>query len=162
PTEKLQVLGGVRVENTDQGYTLLYPKPNETPTQNQKYTDVLPSLSLKFMPNDHVNIRSTYYKAICRPGFFEIVPYYNDNSFTENYAAAGNPNLKRIQAHNFDLRWEYFPNATDQILIGAFFKRIINPIEYALVPYGSTSQFAIQPGNYGDANNWGIEADFTR
>ncbi|HTJ49363.1 MAG TPA: TonB-dependent receptor, partial [Cyclobacteriaceae bacterium] len=160
--KRLQVLTGVRAEQTDQGYLLLYPKTNETPSQNQKYTDVLPSMSLKYSPNERMNIRSTYYKAICRPGFFEIVPYYNDNSFTENYASAGNPNLKRIQAHNYDLRWEYFPNALDQILIGTFYKRILDPIEYALVPYGSAGQFAIQPGNYGNANNWGIEVDFTK
>ncbi len=162
PFEKLQILTGVRVENTDQGYLLLYPKTDQIPSLNQAYTDVLPSISLKYMPNERMNVRSSYYEAISRPGFFEIVPYYTDNSFTENYAAAGNPNLKRVKAFNYDLRWEFFPAALDQILIGAFYKKINDPIEYALVPYGSAGQQAIQPGNYGDASNYGLEIDVTK
>ena len=162
PLIKLQVLTGVRVENTDQGYSLLYPKTDQTPSQSQKYTDVLPSLSLKYMATEKMNVRASYYEAISRPGFFEIVPYVTDNSFTENYAAAGNPNLKRVKGYNYDLRWEFFPQALDQILIGAFYKNITDPIEYALVPFGAAVKQAIQPGNYGNATNYGFEIDVTR
>lgn len=162
PVEKLQVLAGVRTESTDQGYLLLYPKTDQAPSLNQMYTDVLPSISLKYMPNEKMNVRSTFYEAICRPGFFEIVPYFNDNTFTENYPAIGNPNLKRVHSYNYDVRWEIFPSALDQILIGAFYKRIVDPIEYALVANGVSGAQAIQPGNYGNADNWGIELDYTK
>ena len=159
--KKTQVIGGVRVENTDQGYQLIYPTDPSIPTKlSQKYTDVLPSISLKHMPNEHTNIRASYYKAITRPGYFEIVPYYNAFQ-SDGYPEVGNPELKRVRAHNFDLRWEYFPNSFDQILIGAFYKKIIDPIEYATV-LGPTGQPRVQPGNYGTANNWGLEFDYTK
>jgi outer membrane receptor protein involved in Fe transport len=158
---KTQVLGGVRVENTDQGYDLNSPTdPDVAPSLSQKYTDVLPSINIKHMPNNRTNIRANYYKAITRPGYFELVPYY-DNTGAEGYPEVGNPDLKRVQAHNFDVRWEYFPNAFDQILIGGFYKRIIDPIEYATV-LGKTNNPQVQPGNFGTASNWGIEVDYTK
>jgi outer membrane receptor protein involved in Fe transport len=158
---KTQVIGGVRVENTDQGYKLIYPTDPAIKTElSQKYTDVLPSISFKHMPNERNNIRFGYYKAITRPGYFEIVPYYNAFQ-SDGYPEVGNPQLKRVKAHNFDIRWEYFPNSFDQILLGAFYKNIIDPIEYATV-LGPTNQPRVQPGNYGTANNWGIEFDYTK
>jgi outer membrane receptor protein involved in Fe transport len=157
----MQLLGGVRVENTDQGYALKYPKDGVEPSLSQIYTDVLPSLNVKYMPNDRMNVRGSYYKAISRPGYFEIVPYKDDN--TEGFKEYGNPNLKRAHAHNLDLRWEYFPNTFDQLLAGVFYKKILDPIEYAAVlTDGGTTSTVVQPGNYGTANNWGIELDVTK
>ncbi len=157
--QKLQVVTGVRVEDTNQGYRLTFPSLNEAPDSAQHYVDALPSVSFKYMHGDQVNVRASYYKAISRAGYFEIVPYQITN---EDYSEVGNPKLKHVRAHNFDLRWEYFPNTFDQILIGAFYKKILDPIEYALVPYGGTGGIALQPGNYGTANNWGIEVDYTK
>lgn len=150
---------GVRVENTYQGYTLKSPKENQTADSSQHYTDVLPSLSLKYKISPIQNLRFTYYKAISRPGFFEIVPYQLDD---DDYKEAGNPGLKRVKAHNLDLRWEFFPSPSEQILIGGFYKRIKDPIEYALIRSGVNNAPMIVPGNYGTAFNTGIEVDFTK
>jgi outer membrane receptor protein involved in Fe transport len=159
--DNTQVVGGVRIENTDQGYELINPiDPAIQSKASQTYTDVLPSISIKHMPNENTNVRATYFKGITRPGYFEIVPYYN-SAQSDGYPEVGNPNLKRVQAHNIDLRWEYFPNAVDQILIGTFYKRIIDPIEYATV-INEGNKLVVQPGNYGTANNWGIEMDVTK
>lgn len=157
----IQVLGGVRIENTDQGYTLLQNVDPAVQTElSQKYTDVLPSLHIKYMPTDRMNVRASYYKAITRPGYFEIVPYYNSTQ-SDGYPEIGNSNLKRVSAHNYDLRWEYYPNSTDQVLAGVFYKNIIDPIEYATVFTGA-SKLVVQPGNYGNATNWGVEMDYTK
>jgi len=158
---KTQVLGGVRVEHTNQGYELLFnTDPQLQTTQSQLYYDVLPSVHLKHMPNDKMNIRASFYKGITRPGYFEIVPYYNMTQ-SDGYPEVGNPDLKRVRAFNYDMRWEYFPTTNNRFLLGTFYKKIIDPIEYATV-LGSTNSPEIQPGNYGTAYNWGIEADFTR
>lgn len=157
--KKIEANIGVRVEQTDQGYTLKRPKSGQAPDSAQIYTDVLPSLSLKYKASDHMNFRFTYYKAISRPGFFEIVPYRNiEDGFNE----VGNPSLKRVKADNIDLRVEYFPNSSDQILAGLFYKRIEDPIEYAVVFYGVNNEAVIQPNNFGTAYNMGIELDFTK
>jgi outer membrane cobalamin receptor len=49
-------------------------------------------------------------------------------------------------------------------LVGVFYKRIVNPIEYALVNLNAagSSGYALQAANFGTANNYGFEADFTK
>lgn len=155
--EKWEVNAGVRVENTDQGYALKNPAGGVTPDSSQHYTDVLPSLMAKYKINPVMNLRFSYYKGITRPGFFEIVPYiYPDDGYPEH----GNPGLKRVKAQNLDLRWEIFPNVTDQILVGAFYKYITDPIEYTVTKWGIANENVLQPNNFGNAHNMGLEVDF--
>ena len=45
----------------------------------------------------------------------------------------GNPNLKRARIDNIDLRWEWFPSKTEQILAGVFYKYLKDPIEQVFV-----------------------------
>ncbi len=80
----------------------------------------------------------------------------------DNYFVAGNPNLKHVTADNFDFRFEYFPQPTNQFMVGLFYKNIKNPIEYALKESGVHHDLELQPGNYGTAHNWGVEVDFTK
>lgn len=133
---KLQVLGGVRVENTYMSYTTQSPV---TVTQRSgiiSYTDVLPSLHLKYTITDNQNLRASYFSSISRPGFGEIVPYKVSGEY---YDQVGNPLLKHITADNFDARYELFPGGADQLLLGSFFKKIHNPIEYFVVRDGGPS-----------------------
>ncbi|TXK46805.1 outer membrane beta-barrel protein [Pontibacter qinzhouensis] len=155
----LAINTGLRVEHTLQGYTLKTPKENQTPDSSQTYTDLLPSLSLKYRPNEVMNLRFNYYKAISRPGFFEVVPYVMEE---DGYNEVGNANLKRVRSDNFDFRWEFFPTAVDQLLAGAFYKHIQDPIEYAVVREGVNNEPVIKPGNYGTATNLGLELDFCK
>ncbi|MDP4964008.1 MAG: TonB-dependent receptor [Salibacteraceae bacterium] len=158
---KTEIVGGIRFEHTNQGYELTNPiDPNIAASMDQVYVDPLPSANLKHKLNQKTNLRASYFKSISRPSYYEIVPFQNSTQ-NEGYSEIGNPDLKRAKAHNLDFRYEYFPNATDQILLGAFYKKINDPIEYAAV-FTSSNSLANQPGNYGTANNWGFEADFTK
>lgn len=64
-------------------------------------------------------------------------------------------------ADNLDLRYERYPNANDQLLIGMFYKRIMNPIEYAFTSF-SGGQLVYTPRNFGTATNLGLEVAFTK
>jgi outer membrane receptor protein involved in Fe transport len=153
-----EVNGGVRVENTNQGYALKNPTSAVTSDSTQHYTDVLPSMMAKYRLKPQMSLRFSYYKSLSRPGFFEIVPYiYPDDGYPEH----GNPKLRRVKAQNVDLRWEFFPNVTDQILVGVFYKYITDPIEYTVTKYGIANENVLQPNNFGNARNMGIEVDFT-
>lgn len=158
--QKLEVVGGVRVENTTQGYAMKFPIGEDHPTASNIYTDVLPSLNLKFMPWRNTNIRASYFRSLNRPGFFEIVPY---TLVGDDYTERGNFNLQRAIADNIDLRYELFPHASEQFMVGAFYKHIKNPIEYTLQPDDIRGQdMYYMPGNFGDATNYGIEIDFIK
>lgn len=153
--KNLEAIVGIRVENTTQGYHMYYPNAGEDPDAKQAYTDILPNVHLKYKPSDSQNWRASYYRSINRPGFFEIVPYQIKY---EEYDEYGNKDLKHAVIENLDLRWEYFPKPSEQILIGAFFKDINSPIEYAYFSVNQR-QSGYGPQNLGDAQNYGFEVD---
>nr|WP_321454301.1 TonB-dependent receptor [uncultured Carboxylicivirga sp.] len=158
---KLEVVGGVRMEHTDIGYYL--PQPTDEIIEqgleemSNTYVDVLPSLHLKYMISKNQNLRASYFKSVIRPGFAEFVPIiYNDTE--DDWEEKGNPNVERTIGHNFDLRYEFFPSGLDKFMLGGFYKRLNNPIEYTL----NRTEGYILPDNYGDATNWGIELDVVK
>ncbi|MDQ0964827.1 TonB-dependent receptor [Flavobacterium sp. W4I14] len=157
---KLEVIGGLRVEHTNQGYNLLFPAGEAFPKGNQIYTDLLPSLTAKYFLSAKAQLHASYYKALNRPGFYEIVP---GKVVNEDFVERGNVNLQRALADNFDLRYELFPGASEQLLVGAFYKRIKNPIEYTFQADAVRGQDTFYtPGNFGTANNYGAEVDYIK
>ncbi|WP_121812558.1 TonB-dependent receptor [Mucilaginibacter kameinonensis] len=159
-TKTIQVVGGARVEHTDQGYRMLFPQGESRPNGNQTYTDVLPSLTLKYFLSDKHQLHASYFKSINRPGFYELIP---GGRIGDEYNERGNPDLKHAVADNYDLRYELFPDASMQLLAGAFYKRIINPIEYSFQADATRGQDTYYvPGNFGTAKNYGLELDFTK
>ncbi|GHN02072.1 hypothetical protein WSM22_35610 [Cytophagales bacterium WSM2-2] len=158
PTDRLQILGGARVENTYQEYHSQLSIYKEGRDGKITYSDILPSLHLKYQLTEKQNLRLSYYAAISRPNYFEFVPTeISGDVFTE----AGNYNIKHTTADNYDLRYELFPGGNDQVLAGVFYKRITNPIEYGFVPV-TVSTSNVIPQNYGVATNYGFEMVLTK
>ena len=159
--QALQVLGGVRVENTQEDYTTALPLTSTIGAFGTiHYTDVLPSVHFKYSLNRQQALRLSYFKSISRPGFGDIVPI-TDNS-NEQFTFLGNPYLKHVRADNLDLRYELFPGLADQILVGAFYKHLQNPIEYYVTNLNGPSSLYIKPQNTNEATNYGLEAVFTK
>ncbi|MDR2384384.1 MAG: TonB-dependent receptor [Tannerella sp.] len=153
----LQVIAGLRIENTEQGYFLKYAVEGVKNSGNQLYTDYLPDVHLKYSPWINNNFRVSYYKSINRPSFFEIVPYRIIN---EDYTEMGNPDLQHTIAHNIDARYEYFPRPSEQFMLGLFYKKMENPIEYGMITQGQGTFY--MPANFGEASNLGMEIDITK
>ena len=157
---QLDVIGGARVEHTNQGYAMLFSAGELRPTGSQIYTDVLPSLNLKYGLTTTQNLRATYFRSVNRPGFFELIP---GGRTLEEYRERGNPDLKRAIADNIDFRYELFPNSGEQLLIGAFYKKIKDPIEYTIKADETRGQDSYyEPGNFGTAKNYGLELDYMK
>lgn len=157
---KLQVTGGVRFENTTQGYSMLYPIGEAAPEGSQSYVDVLPSLHFKYAVKPNQNLRLSYYRAVNKPGFQEIVPFIDAS---EEPNSAGNKDLKHAVADNIDARWEYFPSQLDQIMVGLFYKNMKDPIEFAFNKFMNVSQQIVYtPINSDKAVNYGLEVDVTK
>lgn len=150
---RMEAVGGIRAEHTDQGYTLKYPRSTDG-SGNQTYWDCLPDVHLKCFVSETMNIHFSYAKATNRPSFFEIVPY---SIINEEYKEKGNPGLKHTVADNLDLRWEFFPRPYEQFMVGVFYKHLQNPIEYGLITEGQDTYYT--PLNLGTANNTGAEID---
>lgn len=155
-----ELIAGFRAEHTNQIYTMLQHFRNMGQIGEQSYWDYLPSASLKWTPTKKMNVRLSYYRSINRPGFYEIVPY---QIMGEEYQEKGNPNLKRARIDNIDLRWEWFPSKTEQILAGVFYKYLKDPIEQVFVTsdgkIGAGTDAYYMPDNLGNAKNMGFEID---
>lgn len=157
--KKLEAIVGARMEHTDQQYDTDAPSSTEGKMGSITYSDIMPSVHLKYMLNSQTNLRLSYFSSISRPAYFELIPYpFNGDEYVEK----GNPNLKHTTADNFDFRYEYFPRPDEQILIGAFYKKLTNPIEYGFVSTDVQSQAVYQPNNYGDATNFGFEVVYEK
>ena len=165
---KFLITGGARYEHTELSWFSYIPESAYGKTGDIRYYDVLPSGSIKYALSKKQALRLSYYSAISRPNFYEAVPHIGGN-IDEDYREKGNPNLKRTTADNLDLRYEYYPKGLDQLLAGVFYKRLKNPIEYALSDAGDpndplstgTETYSI-PENFGTATNYGAELDLTK
>jgi TonB-dependent receptor len=149
---QLQVVTGFRVESTTQAFVTNARPPATAPSEALiTYRDFLPSLHLRYELTPKQNLRASFFKSISRPSYFELVPY---RILGEVFDEAGNVNLQRTEADNFDLRWEYYPSFREQFTAGFFYKNILNPVEYG---FTDPSGKVLQPQNFGTATNWGIE-----
>jgi outer membrane receptor protein involved in Fe transport len=53
---------------------MLFPQGEPALRVSQIYTDVLPSLTLKYHLTDKEQLHASYYRAVNRPGFYELIP----------------------------------------------------------------------------------------
>ncbi len=164
-TRKIQLLGGLRVENTAQAYQTDEPAVLVGKDGTKQYTDYLPSGEIKYIISSKMALRASYFASISRPSFFEIVPYQFSGDY---YTEVGNPYLVHTTANNYDLRWEYFPKPSEQILAGVFYKQIYDPIELAVERGSGPTATQVQPINVGGdsltnpAINYGFEFVITK
>jgi outer membrane receptor protein involved in Fe transport len=152
----LDAVGGVRIENTEQGFTLNSLYATGINGIDKKYTDVLPSIDLKFKLNPKTNLRATYYAAVSRPNYYDLVPGQRLSTTSAN-TTEGNPYLLHTTSNNYDIRYEFYPNEDEQIFAGVFYKKLFNPIEFE---YKSGTDY--QPVNTPEATDYGFELAFTK
>jgi hypothetical protein len=155
---KIDIVGGLRVEMTNEAYQDGEPDNVVAQSEVKQYTDILPSVEVKFNISKKQAIRANYFASISRPAFFDIVPYTLPGDYFSQY---GNYKLDHAQANNYDLRYEFFPNPSEELLAGVFLKQIYNPAELAVVRGIGPSSTIEKPINVGgDSNpviNYGFE-----
>ena len=155
---KLDIVGGVRNETTSEGFHVRQDITKASDV-TKNYSDLLPSINIKYKLTDKANLRLAYFASIARPAYYELVPTIPPTTGTQS--TQGNPNLLHTTATNYDLRYELFPKADEQFFAGVYYKDLTNPIEYAyLGSNGTTSVY--EPINSPEAKVAGLELAFTR
>lgn len=117
---------------------------------------LLPALNLTFSTTEKSLLRFAYGQTVNRPEYREIAPmaFYD---YEMKAVVSGNDSLTFATIHNFDLRYEFYPNINSMFSIGAFHKQFVNAIEYQIIPTGSGLQYTFQ--NTPEASVSGIEAE---
>jgi TonB-dependent receptor len=163
----IDVYGGVRMEDfhrTISGFYEVKKDPdgntlNDSLDIAKDTLNFFPSVNLKIKISPRHNIRFSYGKTINRPEFREITnSYYED--FELNAIVHGNPELNSSFIDNYDLRYEWYPNAGEMISLAIFYKKFANPIEAFQIPAGTT--FDYKPFNTEKAFSKGIELDIRK
>ena len=158
---KLDVFGGIREENTSQGFDYATFVATAENAVRKNYTDVLPSLNINYRLNDKTNLRASYNKSISRPNYYELVPYTIQG--TSGINEMGNPNLLHATADNFDLRYEFYPKDDEEFFVSGFYKKLYNPIELALTGFDNGGTIVYTPTNVApEAKIEGIELVYTK
>lgn len=159
--ERVRLSTGVRIENSIQ--KLHGNRQNgDTVIVDNPVLRVLPSVNVAFNLTDRMLIRAAYGKTLNRPEFREISPnYFYD--FIFNSINVGNPDLRTPRVDNFDLRWEFYPRPGENITVGGFYKKFIDPIEMYFIPgVGSGGTRSFTWGNAAQAVNMGLEIEMRK
>ncbi|HEX2970132.1 MAG TPA: carboxypeptidase-like regulatory domain-containing protein [Bacteroidales bacterium] len=151
----VSIYSGIRVEKDIQTLSS-YRQGTTIPVEvNRDTINVFPSANLSISINKNNLIRLAYGLSVNRPEFREMAPFYFVD-FEQNAGIYGNPSIKDAYIHNFDIRFEHYPSANENLNIGVFYKSFRNPIEMVIVGNNPT-QYSFE--NVRSAYSYGIETD---
>ena len=143
---------GVRVEHTrltTSGFIFNDEVEGLTPTDDHKnnYTNLLPSLLLKYKIGQDGNVRASYTKTLSRPKYSALVA---NKSFklSDEEATIGDPNTKPTTSDNFDLSVDYYFKSVGLVSAGVFFKNVKN-VNVEAIGYMPGSELGLT-GDYAD------------
>lgn len=118
---------------------------NQVTPSKSEYTDVLPSLNLRFHLRDDMFLRFAAAKAVVRPTFAQLQNTFNLGFNFESLTGfpsgcditpptytcpnpfrgtGANPTLKPIKSTQFDASWEYYFGHDGQLSAALFYKRV--------------------------------------
>jgi TonB-dependent receptor len=167
----LALTAGLRFERTElaiDGFRLLgttvVPATGET-----SYDNWLPSVVARIEPADNFVARLAYYRALGRPQYNQLSP---GGTITveagEAFVSSGNPGLKPFSADSFDASFEWYFAQGGLLSLGAFAKKIKNPLFTAVttqenVTIGGVTYSRVRfstPQNGGKADVIGLELNY--
>jgi TonB-dependent receptor len=167
-SERLKVVAGVRLEMTDVEYSGFIFDPEEdiyesTGKQSSDYSNVLPSILLKYDITKNTKLKVAWTNTMARPKYFDLVPYQIINQEDEE-KSLGNPDLNATSSMNFDLMLEHYFRSIGLVSAGVYYKSISDYIatQNTSIMEEGTEWEVYQPINAGDADLYGFEAAFQR
>ena len=157
-TGRWTLVGGVRIEDTDWGGA-----PLGGETVSGSYTNVLPSINIRFDVGEGVVLRAAASQTLGRPNLSDLTRGISIDTAEETISRS-NPELDPRVSTNLDLSAEwYIPNGI--LAAGVFYKDVADeiflttttgPIEIDGVSYDALTQ----PENAADAEIFGFEAQY--
>lgn len=173
---------GLRIEHTQlktSGYNLVADaeEPALDPTGDYKhdYTDLLPSLLVKYRFNEDGNLRASVTRTLARPKYSTLIANKTFNLYDGVPSATiGNPDLKPARAWNFDLSADYYFKSVGLVSVGLFYKNIkgmnisCTSTNYTGADLGLTNEYTTQRFNVEqtinayDAKILGMEVAYQR
>ncbi len=158
PNSQWEMNWGYRLEQARQDVgTFFYFNQNDIQSRGTHSTsDLLPSYTVVWKPNEKIRARAAYGESVARPDFRELSTVrYLDNE--TGFEAKGNTQLSPAVIQHLDQRWEYYFKEDESISLGLFYKKFLNPIEDVFQP--AAGSLIKVPQNALSAENRGFEIE---
>ncbi|TWO32110.1 TonB-dependent receptor [Seonamhaeicola sediminis] len=170
-SDKLSVLAGVRIENTEietNGNLVVFdedgdfdPNASGEIKDDNSYVNILPGVHFKYNVANNTVLRFAWTNTLARPNYIDLVPFRNVVREDEE-VSIGNPELSATKSMNFDLMAEHYFKSVGLISAGVFHKNIQDFIYTSQFTDSATGFDAFQPQNGDDASITGAEVSFQR
>ncbi|MGX5689881.1 TonB-dependent receptor [Arcticibacter tournemirensis] len=154
---KMRAVWGIRAEDSYQ-FVDTYDLSGSVTKIKHTYLDILPSLNITYSINDQTNLRLSASKTVTRPELRELANF-GFFDYVSKRILQGNPDLKRSQNTNVDLKYEFYPGSGQVFSLSGFYKYFKNPIEQT-VSSAATRNITFQNAN--SATSYGMEVEFRK
>jgi TonB-dependent receptor len=166
-------LGHVLSTPTDTAGNATGPAVLQDVTGTKDYTDLFPSMQLRYAIDPQTDVRLALTRGIARPNYPDLAPNQSGNicATCANQPSlsgftTGNPNLKAQYAWNYDLLFAHYLNTVGVISGGVFYKDLKDVILTRRITWTGSGPFhgyvGYAPDNGGDGWLWGFEAVWTQ
>ncbi|WP_299530986.1 TonB-dependent receptor [Ulvibacterium sp.] len=173
-SNKLSVLAGVRIENTQlesDGFRVTFNEDDiisEEVSGENSYTNVLPGVHFKYDFTDNTILRLAWSNTLARANYEDLIPRAEIVN-ADDEIVLGNADLDPTTSMNFDLMAEHYLESIGIISGGLFYKRIDDFI-YTFISEAPDDSFGpgtegfdvFQPLNGDQASIFGVEFSFQR
>ena len=165
--DKLNVIAGVRVENTkDVGSAPVYNTVTgriASQVGEKDYTNVFPNLTVRYDYNDNLVGRFALTRSLARPNFDDIVPRaVESQEGTQLIVTTGNPDLNPTLSNNVDMSVEYYFGDIGLASVSVFYKDL-KDYNYVLRTNGTyigSQAILVRPENAPKGEITGVEVSY--
>ncbi|AWL11199.1 hypothetical protein HMF8227_00703 [Saliniradius amylolyticus] len=163
---KWRFTGGVRWEDFRQVVAPFDPRSNQIDIDDEADRSQLafeedafyPALALTYFLNDDMQLRASVGETVVRPDLREVSSATYIDPLTE-FPIAGTPGLKTTDIVNYDLRWEWYREAGNNLSVALFYKDMTSPIESVQSP-AQDGPPLIRIANAESGEVLGVEVEF--
>jgi len=153
-SDKLSILTGVRIENTQlesTGNEVIFNGDGDFTgstkvNDENSYTNILPSVHFKYNVSDNTVLRLAWTNTLARPNYVDIIPraeIINEDS----EVVVGNASLDPTTSMNFDLMAEHYFKSVGILSGGVFYKKIDDFI-YTFISEAPDNTFGADTAGY--------------
>ena len=163
---KWRFTGGVRWEDFRQVVAPLDPRTNQFDLSDEADRSQLafqedgfyPALAVTYFLEDDMQLRASIGQTVVRPDLREVSSATYLDPLT-NFPIAGTPGVSTTDIINYDLRWEWYREAGNNVSVGLFYKDMEAPIESVQSP-AQDGPPLIRIANAESGEVYGVEVEF--
>jgi len=144
----VKIDAGLRIVNTrarSQGATQLIDGTIERIDVEERYTNLLPAINIRYDVNGAVLLRGAYSRALSRPTLQDIAPRETINFNEPLMGSIGNPALDPFIVNQFDIGVEWYPRPESFIGLALFRKQFTSIIGTDFVELSRLTSTTVDP-----------------